>query len=516
MWRLADPQGSETNKVKYQVVHYTRGKGLDIGCGPWKGYAHWIGVDNMHHANEFGWQFRPDIVSEADNLGLFADKSLDFVYSSHTLEHVVKPKECLAEWWRVIKPGGHLILYLPHADLYPNIGQPGSNPDHKSDFRNKDITNIMKSFPGWDLVVDEVRDYDHGEGDHRNEYSFLQVYRKTEKNSHYYSCRNKPAKRACVVRYGGFGDMIQASSVFPELKKQGYHVTMMCTPRGHDILKHDPNIDEFIVQDTDQVPNNELTEYWDSWKRYFQKWVNLSESVEATLLATEGRANHGFPKALRHKIMNFNYLEFTHDIAEVPHEFHARFHATDEEIVWAKAEREKMNAPLVVVWSLSGSSLHKVSPYVDSVIASLMLETDVHVVLVGDYACQILEGASWDNEPRVHCRSGVWEIRQSLAFAKHAADIVVGPETGLLNAVGLEPVRKVIALSHSTDENLTKYWDNYIALTSRAKCYPCHQMQYGKGTCLWVKMGEDTGPSGETEAVVTPACTFERRPVLSI
>jgi SAM-dependent methyltransferase len=43
-----------------------------------------------------------------------ADGSLDFVFSSHTLEHLDRPWDALSEWIRVLKPGGVLFLYLPH------------------------------------------------------------------------------------------------------------------------------------------------------------------------------------------------------------------------------------------------------------------------------------------------------------------------------------------------------------------------------------------------------------------
>ena len=48
-WRLEDPQGNEAAKIKYEIVPYTRGQGLDIGCGPFKAFPHFIGVDNGHH-----------------------------------------------------------------------------------------------------------------------------------------------------------------------------------------------------------------------------------------------------------------------------------------------------------------------------------------------------------------------------------------------------------------------------------------------------------------------------------
>lgn len=43
------------------------------------------------------------------------DESCDFVLSSHVLEHLADPLRALREWRRVLRPGGHLFLLLPHG-----------------------------------------------------------------------------------------------------------------------------------------------------------------------------------------------------------------------------------------------------------------------------------------------------------------------------------------------------------------------------------------------------------------
>jgi SAM-dependent methyltransferase len=127
VWRATDPQGNEAAKIKWDIVPYTRGRGLDLGCGPHKAFSHFIGVDNNDHARRFGWEIKADVsVATCEKLDLFADKSMDFVFSSHLLEHIEAFEDALREWWRVIKPGGPLVLYLPHKEHYPNIGQPGA------------------------------------------------------------------------------------------------------------------------------------------------------------------------------------------------------------------------------------------------------------------------------------------------------------------------------------------------------------------------------------------------------
>jgi 2-polyprenyl-3-methyl-5-hydroxy-6-metoxy-1,4-benzoquinol methylase len=47
----------------------------------------------------------------------FADASFDIVHSCHTLEHVASAASVLADHWRVLKPGGLLVLDVPNVAL---------------------------------------------------------------------------------------------------------------------------------------------------------------------------------------------------------------------------------------------------------------------------------------------------------------------------------------------------------------------------------------------------------------
>jgi len=46
----------------------------------------------------------------------FADGAFDFILSEHTLEHIGNALRALTEWIRVLAPGGHLVLFLPHKE----------------------------------------------------------------------------------------------------------------------------------------------------------------------------------------------------------------------------------------------------------------------------------------------------------------------------------------------------------------------------------------------------------------
>lgn len=72
---------------------------------------------------------------DAQIMASVADESFDFVFSSHCLEHLRDPQEGLANWLRIVRPGGHVIVTIPDEDLYEQGVWPSThNRDHKSSF----------------------------------------------------------------------------------------------------------------------------------------------------------------------------------------------------------------------------------------------------------------------------------------------------------------------------------------------------------------------------------------------
>ena len=338
---------------------------------------------------------------------------------------------------------------------------------------------------------------------------------------HLFSWKNpKPSKTCAVIRYGAYGDMILVSAIFPALKEMGFHITLYCSGPGYEIVKHDPHIDHFIIQEKDVVPPVLLAEFWDATKKKYTKWVNLSESIEGTLLAVPGRVNHEWPNALREKYLDRSYLEWTFELASLKWDqpYNPKFYSTLEEKAWARRTAQRWGRKNIL-WSLAGSSGHKTCPHLDTVIAQIMLEMpDVHVVLVGDELCRLLE-TGWEKESRVHCQSGKWTIRESMAFAE-AADLIIGTETGLLNAAGHLEVPKIITLSHSSKEMLTKHWKNTIALEQPkgVGCpkQPCRQLHTTWDYCMKHESGTavcqfEIGPEMMWDAIVEVFGVSERK-----
>jgi SAM-dependent methyltransferase len=63
------------------------------------------------------------------------DRSADIVFALHVVEHLTAPSEFFSEAWRVLRPGGHLIIATPNADglgarLMKETWQGFSDPTH--------------------------------------------------------------------------------------------------------------------------------------------------------------------------------------------------------------------------------------------------------------------------------------------------------------------------------------------------------------------------------------------------
>lgn len=467
VWRAEDPQGNEAAKVRFDVLPYTMGSLLDIGCGPAKLWPHAIGIDSMRETALFGIPMKPDmVVADATHLPIFGSDAFDCVFSSHTLEHIADTRAALAEWWRLVRIGGHLALYLPHRDLYPRRGEPGANPDHKHDFVPEDIIDAMEEVaPDWTVVEWETRDQDR-------EYSFLLVFRKEVAGTgHVYAVPERPDKSAGVVRLGGHGDALWASSVCAHLKDEGYHVTVYTVAGGAEVLRHDPNVDRIITLRDKTLTDDELLRFYAHLAPKFDRFANLIGSVEGNLLPHPNEVRFFLPQALRHKLMNRNYLETVHEWAGLegkpPRQ---KFYPSEIEITAAQELRKVLDGPVVVV-NPSGSGPVKYWPHTQRLM-ELLAEHGVHTVAVGDIRDDSIEGV----EKYGHVVGMQWPLRIALAYALQA-DAVVATESVVANAVAFEPMLKVVTLSHSSVENLTRDWVNTASIEpAQLACHPCHRV----------------------------------------
>lgn len=489
VWKEDKNSGmNEANKIAHLLPAYTRGHVLELGAGVHKTWPHFVSVDSCIETRGVRYE-GIDIAQNCNDLSLFGDNSWDAIFSSHLLEHFPRKAvpAVLKEWSRVLRVGAYLVLYVPSANLYPKTGTPGANPHHHWDIYPGDIEKILQECTdcGWTQLEKEERNQEE-------EYSLFLVFKKRDDGKFVekiWQRHPEGKKRALIVRFGAIGDLLQSCSILPGLKAQGYHITWMGHANTSPVIVNDPHVDSWILQDQDQVPNAQLGPYWKSLEERYDKMINLCESVEGGILQMPGRLQHVYSDESRRKVYgNINYLDRTHDIADVPRGPAPKFYPTVLEESWAIKERAKIAGP-VIIWCLTGTSFHKTYPFVDTCVKWIVEKTPATVYLYGDklqaktLQDAILECLKNDkvNLGQIKPICGEWSIRESLSFAQKA-DIVIGPETGIMNGVSHEEnVHKIIYLSHSSHENLTRDWPNATVLQPDVKdvpCYPCHRLHY--------------------------------------
>jgi SAM-dependent methyltransferase len=97
--------------------------GLDLGCGE----------DPLNQTfRRWDQKFGDGDAQELEGL----ITQFHTIYASHILEHIVHPSRAVARWYDLVEPGGHLIICVPHRDLYEKRRVLPSrwNHDHKHFF----------------------------------------------------------------------------------------------------------------------------------------------------------------------------------------------------------------------------------------------------------------------------------------------------------------------------------------------------------------------------------------------
>ena len=379
---------------------------------------------------------------------LLARESLGFIFTEAPIAEV----DYLI-FWEKLKKEGHLIVVANDGDAVKKA--------------------MIDQIRHWDLVYYQVIPEDGG-------YYF--VFKKLDTGSqgsmrgqHYsYSEKKVPdnQKTCCVIRIGAFGDLLQASSVIAGLKEQGYHITLQCSMPGGQIMTDDPHIDEIVEFPKNLIPNDHIGFYWEYLKTKYDKFVNLSESVEKILLGEPYHTLHRWsPRAREMLVGNKNYIEIQHAIANVRHEPRVKFYPSTKEKEWAREQKKRFGPHTkIILWVLEGSSVHKSYPYVEEVILKILNEyKGIAIFLCSGPQSKYKLAPNPDK--RIINTIGKWSIRHTLAFAQ-ISDLVIGPETGVLNGVSCEDNAKIVFLSHSTHENFSRDWKNTKSLMGvDTSCY---------------------------------------------
>lgn len=424
------------------------------------------------------------------NLTAFADGKMDHAFIGPRLELVEDPPKLIKEYAKKLAVGGHLVVALKIQNPEQNV---------RWHFHADEIDVMVTEAGKWQKKAEIIR-----------EGVALNIYKKLEGKKGILPIKPKSTKkRACIARYGALGDMIIITPLIHQLHEDGYEVTMNISPYALPIIEHNPYISNVVIQEKDMVPNLELGAYWDEWKGEYDKYINLSETLEGRFLKVEGRRDFYTPKEWRVKTGEHNYYEYTMRCGG--YDFKP---GTKGELYFTNAEERRAQqffnqyrGKFVIIWALNGSSHHKCYPNLPTVAQEwLNRHEDSIIITVGDQMAKLLEF----DHMRMVKMAGKWIVRESLIATKYA-NLIIGPETMMTNAAACFNTPKITMLSHSTHDALCKHWENDYCLApdvEKAPCYPCFQLHYSKESCP-IKQMVDFSVVPNSILAEAPACALD-------
>ena len=80
-------------------------------------------TDRISHNAYYHNNFAVNIFADGAHLP-FKDNCMDYVLSSHVVEHFFDTIGAISEWLRVIRPGGYVFMIIPHKDRIYDINRP--------------------------------------------------------------------------------------------------------------------------------------------------------------------------------------------------------------------------------------------------------------------------------------------------------------------------------------------------------------------------------------------------------
>ncbi|OPX19125.1 MAG: hypothetical protein BZ151_10875 [Desulfobacca sp. 4484_104] len=286
-------------------------------------------------------------------------------------------------------------------------------------------------------------------------------------------------KQALIVRGGrGIGDLLFTTPIPRLLQGEGYEVDVAAWPQNKAVYKHNPYVREII-----DYPEPEEPLAWEEWitglEQKYDLVINLAFTVEKKYLhKTDGQFGE-IPtiEERRQKAAGINYYDDTVQAAgfklEAGEKFGPEIYLSDQELeVLAKFQEEKQTRDdKVVLWHLNGSTRNKQIVrgfrYLKEVLNQV--PNSRHYICSGFY----YQSSAMPVDERVLAVGGKWNLRTTLMMTK-VADLVVGPESALVNAAGAWETPKMVFYSHSAPENLGGHWKNHYPICPVCDCHPCY------------------------------------------
>lgn len=311
-------------------------------------------------------------------------------------------------------------------------------------------------------------------------------------------------RRALVIRYGAYGDLLVALPLIEELKRRYDFVQLETGSRGYELLQHHTAIGNLSVFNPhDYGSGNEITvaNLRIGGLCHGTKWdlaVNLYNTLEHECIATEEQEEYYWPREKRQAHFGsriFMETPFARAGIPLPEEMRCGTHYFDTEtMLWMRGWRENHSKTFNVVIVVAGSTCQKVPQGLKDVAKRIVDEyPDARIFLVGSKPSGWMptpidpKDLQFDFGKKNVCKLvGKTPYRQAMALVK-LADYVIGPVSSLLHGAGMFGTPKTMICTDCSVQQACKYHKNDFSVQANAPCCPCHRAIYHTKYCLTEK-----------------------------
>jgi ADP-heptose:LPS heptosyltransferase len=321
--------------------------------------------------------------------------------------------------------------------------------------------------------------------------------------------------RILLVRDGAIGDTIMMTPLIRHWDLQGYDVHVACKRYvGDAVLPFNPHVaglHELPNQDGMGQRRNKIKELRDLIKPEID--LDLAGSCEGAFLYHSNRNEYNLPLSWRQaNAKGKNYYQHACCTLGGATRYDPEMFAGSQEDQWWTRFRAMHLGWKIIQIQITGSSINKCYPWIPEVVVGLQKKYPKSMIITtGDpqggpiiqVAC--VEAGADPKRMWATCGDKRYTLRDSLITTKYV-DLVIGPETGIINASACWDTPKVVLLSHSSIDNLCRGWKNCYPIQGRAKCSPCYKIVSYEDTCDMITVEEDPRIAGATRclAAITP------------
>jgi hypothetical protein len=288
-------------------------------------------------------------------------------------------------------------------------------------------------------------------------------------------------KKVLMMRPGSaLGDAVFVTPIPRILAERGEEVHVCCEADVRPVFENNPHIAGFI-----ECPKPHK---WDGWEAKYRELETQFDHiyhthghVEVGLLHRTDVCWGKVPNAHQRKEVaaGKNYQDSIFEsIGLEERGLLPEFYFSDAENKMRFELRQLLDKDKkkLVVWQWDGSTLSKLLVWAPKWLRETMnyYSDTVHYVYAEDANLK----AQIPADERVLDALGKFSVRESI-MATSIADLVIGPESFIVNAAAAWPIHKILFLSHSAPENLAKYYINCDCITPNAEvtCHPCYLIQ---------------------------------------